>query len=271
LYATAAVRFVDAKRAIDFTRNVARVAPFGAGALVVDWDSSEDAPVPVASLATSPQAPADFGSLPAAASKPASYAGWSKEYQRWLQQAQQLTLFFDDQTQTLSNPDETEAAFRARLQLVQREKRDGDIDELRQKYAPQTARLTAAITRAEAAVSREQGQRSAQMLQTAVSMGSTLLGALLGRKAISVSSIGRATTAARGVGRTMKEQEDVKRAEGSVDQLKAQLADLNSQLEAEIAALETGPSPTRTLTPVTIKPTPARIAVDRVVLVWMPV
>jgi hypothetical protein len=209
--------------------------------------------------------------LPAAASKPTSYVGWSKEYQRWLQQAQQLTLFFDDSTQSLSNPDETEAAFRARLQLVQREKRDGDIDELRQKYAPQTARLTAAIARAEAAVSREQGQRSAQMLQTAVSMGSTLLGALLGRKAISVSSIGRATTAARGVGRTMKEQEDVKRAEGSVDQLKAQLADLNSQLEAEIAALETGPSPTRTLTPVTIKPTPARIAVDRVVLVWMPV
>jgi outer membrane protein TolC len=69
----------------------------------------------------------------------------------------------------------------------------------------------------------------------------------------------------------MKEQEDVKRAEGSVDQLKAQLADLNSQLEAEIAALETGSSPTRTLTPVNIKPTPARIAVDRVVLVWVPV
>ena len=69
----------------------------------------------------------------------------------------------------------------------------------------------------------------------------------------------------------MKEQEDVKRAEGNVDGLKAQLADLNSQLEAEIAALETGPAPTRPLTPVTIKPTPARIAVERVVLIWVPV
>jgi hypothetical protein len=188
-----------------------------------------------------------------------------------LQQAQQLTLFFDEATESLSKPDETEAAFRARLQLVQREQRDARTEELRQKYAPQTTKLTAAIARAETAVQREQGQRSAQMLQTAVSMGSTILGALLGRKTVSVANIGRATTAARGVGRTMKEQEDVKRAEGNVDTLKAQLADLNSQLEAEIAALETGPAPTRALTPVTIKPTPARIAVERVVLVWMPV
>ena len=32
------------------------------------------------------------------------------------------------------------------------------------------------------------------------------------------------------------------------------------ELEAELATLETGPPPTRALTPVTIKPTPARVA-----------
>jgi hypothetical protein len=270
LYAAASVRFVDAKRSVDFTRAVTRLVPFGSGAVVVDWDSSEDATVPVANLVTAPQTPADFGSLPTAAAKAPSYAGWAKEYSRWLQQAQVLTLFFDDATEALSKPDETEAAFRARLQLVQREQRDARTEELRQKYAPQTAKLTAAITRAETAVQREQGQRSAQMLQTAVSMGSTILGALLGRKTLSVSNIGRATTAARGVGRTMKEQEDVTRAAGTLESLKTQLADLNSQLEAEIAALETGPPPTRALTPVTIKPTPARVAVERVILVWVP-
>jgi hypothetical protein len=270
LYACASVRFVDAKRSVDFTRNVTRLAPFGVGAVIVDWDSSEEASVPVANLETAPRKPADFGSLPVAAAEPASYPAWVREYSHWLQQQQVLNLFFDEATQELSNPDEQEAAFRARLQLTQREQKDGKRDELRQKYAPQTARLTAAISRAETAVQREQGQRSAQFIQTAVSMGSTILGALLGRKTISVTNIGRATTAARGVGRTMKEQEDVKRAEGSVETLKAQLAELNSQLEAELAALETGPSPTRALTPVTVRPTPARIAVDRVLLVWVP-
>jgi hypothetical protein len=270
LYCGASVRFVDAKRKVDFTRTITRLVPFGAGAIICDWDASEDAPVPVASLETAPRKPADFGSLPAAAAKPASYASWSKDYSRWLRESQQLDLFFDDETETLSNPDETEAAFRARLQLVHREQRDDRTEELRKQYAPKVEKLTAAIARAEQAVDREKGQQSAQMLQTAVSMGTTLLGALLGRKTLSVANMGRATTAARGVGRTMKEQEDVKRAQGNVETLKAQLADLNNQLEADIAAQDAGPSPTRTLTPVTVKTTPARVAVDRVLLVWVP-
>jgi hypothetical protein len=108
------------------------------------------------------------------------------------------------------------------------------------------------------------------MLQTAISVGSSVLGALLGRKTLSIANVGRATTAARGVGRSMKEQEDVKRAAANVDKLKAQLADLNSQLEADIAAQEAGAPPTRALAPLTIKPTPARIAVDRILLVWVP-
>ena len=80
------------------------------------------------------------------------------------------------------------------------------------KYAAKQAQLAEQLRRAEASVAREQQQASQAKLQTAVSMGATLLGALLGRKAISVGTLGRATTAARGVGRSMKESEDIKRA-----------------------------------------------------------
>ena len=72
--------------------------------------------------------------------------------------------------------------------------------------------LAERLRRAEQAVDREQQQASDQKLQTAVSMGATVLGALFGRKAVSIGTLGRATTAARGVGRTMKEDSDVKRA-----------------------------------------------------------
>jgi hypothetical protein len=45
---------------------------------------------------------------------------------------------------------------------------------------------------------RETGQAKQQYVQTAISVGATLLGALLGRKTVSTSALGRATTAARG-------------------------------------------------------------------------
>ncbi len=57
----------------------------------------------------------------------------------------------------------------------------------------------------------------------AVSIGATIFGALLGRKAVSASTLGRATTAARGMGRVGKESQDVARATENVDALTAQL------------------------------------------------
>src|SRR4029450_8557168 len=76
-------------------------------------------------------------------------------------------------------------------------------------------------------------QASQQKLQTALSVGATLLGELMGRKAISAGTIGRATTAARGVGRTMKESGDIKRAEEGVDAIRAELTSLESEIQTE--------------------------------------
>ena len=88
---------------------------------------------------------------------------------------------------------------------------------------------------------------------------------------ISAGNIGRATTAARGMGRNMKEAGDVKRAQENVDAFKAQLANLEGELEAELAGLEAAaPSATRTFATVTIKPKKTHIAAERVVLVWNP-
>lgn len=51
---------------------------------------------------------------------------------------------------------------------------------------------------------RESEQAKQQGLQTAISVGATILGTFLGRKSIKVGTIGRATTAARGAGRAVE-------------------------------------------------------------------
>ena len=59
-------------------------------------------------------------------------------------------------------------------------------------------------------------------------------GALLGRKAVSASTLGRATTAARGMRRVGKESEDVTRATDNVNALKTQLADLEAAMQEDV-------------------------------------
>ena len=87
---------------------------------------------------------------------------------------------------------ESERDFRVRLQEKAREQRDAAADKLRQKYAPKLAALQEQLRRAQAAVEREKDQARQQQMETALSFGTTLLGGFLGRKAVSVGSLGRA-------------------------------------------------------------------------------
>jgi F0F1-type ATP synthase assembly protein I len=169
----------------------------------------------------------------------------------------------------LSRPDESEREFRARISHGSREERDRALDELRRKYAPRQAALEEKLRRANQVVERESQQATGQGIQTAISVGATIVGALLGRKAISASTIGRATTAARGVGRTMKESEDISRAKETVAALDEQRKQLDADFAAESAALDAAnDTATETLEKISIKPKKTNITVKLVGLVW---
>jgi multidrug resistance efflux pump len=122
--------------------------------------------------------------------------------------------------------------------LSLRERRDAEIDKLRKKYAPRLAMLGEQVRRGEEKIQREKAQVSDQTLHTAISVGTTLLGALFGRKALSSANIGRAGTAMRGAGRIAREKGDVARAEEGVEVQSQKLTDLQSELDLEISRLQ---------------------------------
>ena len=102
-----------------------------------------------------------------------------------------------------------------------------------------------------------------------ISVGATLMGALMGRKAITASTIGRATTAVRGVGRSMKESEDIGRAQETVQAIDEQRQALEDEMKLETATLEAAGDPaTETFERVTVKPKRTNIAVKLVWLMW---
>jgi hypothetical protein len=171
----------------------------------------------------------------------------------------------------LSKPDEPERDFRVRLQESTREERDRALEALRQKYAPKQAALQERRRRAEQTVARESEQVKQQGIQTAISVGATILGAFLGRKSINVGTIGRATTAARGAGRVLKETQDIGRAKETVAAVDQAIADLDAQFKAEADALGARTDPlTEPLEAIALKPTRQGISVRLVALAWAP-
>ena len=271
LLGSAQVRFSDSKNGIDMTRDVTMLVPITDDAVAVDWGKSTVADLSVSDLEQGPEDNAQFLPLPASAGKAKNYADWNKDFGGWLFRTQKIELLKSPTTKEVSMPDELERDFRVRLQQSGREQRDKGAESLRQKYAPKIATLQDRIRRSEQMKERQQAESRSSQVQAVISFGASILGAFLGRKAISAANIGRATTAIRGAGRAIKESQDVGRAEEHVVALQQQLADIEAQFKSESDALAAATDPlNEKFESIAIRPTKANIAVKLVVLAWTP-
>ena len=98
-----------------------------------------------------------------------------------------------------------------------------------------------------------------------------MLGALLGRKTFSMSTLGRATTAARGVGLASKEQDDLKRANENVAVARTALEELDAAIEEETKGIAARyDASASALETVSIAARRGQVLVQSVALGWRP-
>jgi hypothetical protein len=265
LVGAASVRFADRKLGIEQTCEVLLSAQVPDGVSGADW--TELPGMSLSELQESPADGAEFEDAPQPAAQPEKYATWEKDLVQSVIATQRLQIFRCPSLKAASKPDETESEFKARIALAVRERRDAAVEALRKKYAPKVASLQARLMRAEASVQRQREQASQARVQTLISVGSTLLGAFLGRKAISSSTISKATTAARGVGRSIQEGSEASAAEQSVEAIRQQISEIETEIEAESAALgATEPD----IEAVEVKPLRSGVSVRLLALGWFP-
>ena len=271
LLGAAQVRFADTKAKADFTHTIALLTPIKDEVVPVDWAEAEELEIALDEVEKNPAPGIDYGPLPAAASQPANYAKWGRELASVIQSNRRLQLFKSPKFGHISAIGESEGDFRVRLQLAARERRDQVVHALRAKYEPKFSTLNERIRRAEQAIEREAAQARSAKLSTAVSVASTLLGALFGRKAISASTVGRAGTSIRGATRALEQSQDVARAGETADALRQQLADLEARFQDELAQVESANDPTlEVFETLELKPKKGDVLVKLVALAWVP-
>ena len=261
----------SAKYGINETQHLVRLSPIADGVVPVDWSQGDDLEIEASALETSPADGATFGTVNRSGGDPKSYDKWTKSFTAWVKTSQAMSLWQCQAPKAVSKAGESERDFRARLQLMAREARDDGVQKLRDKYATKVDGLEERIRRARASVEKEQSDASASKLRVAVSVGSAILGAVLGRRVISATNLGRIGTAARSATRVAKESGDVGRATETVAALEQQLADLQAEIETK--AKELGAefnAETAALAEIPVKPKGTDITVHTVALAWAP-
>jgi hypothetical protein len=271
LLGTARLHYVDSKSRTDVWRSLALLATVSGGDLTNVWQDGQVLGNAEPDWDEAPAELASFASLPSELTKPKNYASWTKNLKDYLYQERPLHLGSCAALKVYAAPDESEADFRVRLRQRAREQRDQLVEKLRKSYAPKLRTLADRLQRAEQRVEREKEQYRDQKMQTALSFGTTLLTALFSRKLTSVGNVGRAASAVRGAGRSLREQGDVGRAEETVETVRADIEKLEAELNTEVERAGQNLDPEHlAVEEVAIRPRKADIAVEPVTLVWTP-
>jgi hypothetical protein len=260
------LHYADAKLGLDHWTERALVAPIGETAN--PWERAEPRSRADLALAKEPARGARFAELPGEAARPKSYAAWSKKLGEHAYRVERLALLAAPALGLVSRPGEGEGEFRARVALATRERRDDALARLEQKYAPVLRRLQDRLARAEQRVDREESQYRQRKVETGLSVGASILGALLGRKLASAGNIGRAATAARSATRAARERDDIAGAKESAEEARRRLDELEREFRAEAGELQAAGEPA--IERLEVAPRKSDIAVEGVALLWIP-
>ncbi len=237
----------------------------------LDWHNATPLDLATADLDSRPDPDASFADLPADLARAAQYKAWEKSLRRHLRTEKPLIIYKSGKLKAVSTPSETERDFRIRLQQLGNEQRDIKVAKLRERYESKVNTLENRLRRAEQTMEKQAEQARGQKLDAAVSFGTAILGALLGRKRISTTSASRVGTAVRKAGRVGQESADVRRAAQTVAAVQEQLAELQAKFEQDVDALDAAyDAQAEELTEVRVNPRATDVHVGLLALGWLP-
>jgi hypothetical protein len=271
LFAGASLQIVNNRYGVNATRELNHALELRENMLTAAWDEAVTVDAGIETFQPQPQAGARFAPLPTAALQPKRLAASQKGYADYAYRISQSSLWKSSLFKVASQPGESERDFRMRLQQLAREKRDFELNRLRRKYADRMATLQQRLMRIDQKVEREQEQYKQQGVQTAISVGATLLGALMGRKAVSAATLGRATTATRQASKILREKQDVARVEEERTSVQQQIQEMERRIQEETDQLMRSLDPhTESLQEIIIRPAKADILPRQIAILWVP-
>lgn len=271
LLARGKVHYVSAANGIDHAEAIALLTPVNEELGSDIWDKAETLVDGEIELDALPEEGASFDTLPPELTKAKQYTTFVKDVRDSLYRGKRLSLFKDANSKTVSQPGETESEFRVRLSHGSREARDEALEKLKKKYAPKFAALQERRRIAEQRVEVQKEQKKAKTMDTMIQFGSTVLGAIFGRKKMSATNMSKVGTSARSAGKILSQQSKVDDAEENVAAVDERIATLEADFKAESDKLHEMTLPDKlNVAEFNVQPKKTDIDVDNVVLAWKP-
>jgi hypothetical protein len=233
LLLSAQVRFYDEKRRVDLVKDMTYLssAPDAFGR--VSWENAIKISNYKRSLLSAPDHPDNVGveyrPVPDSMDTTKELSGVEKDFSDWLYQTQRFFSLEHTKLKMYQSDDETEEAFRMRLQTRAKEERDQELDALHDKYDAKFSKLEQKIRKEERDLDEAQAERSSRRNDEFLNVVETVFGGVFGgRRRRSASSVSTKRRMAR------KAAEKVRESEEDLEMLDQAKRELENELHYKI-------------------------------------
>ncbi|MBS0266292.1 MAG: ATP-binding protein [Planctomycetes bacterium] len=271
LLAQVRIHYQQKNVSVDYTADLALLIPVVSELSSTVWDQADSLAEEVPDTQPQPEEQSLFETPPTELLRAKTFKELEAALKNHVYRTARLEIWKCPETKECSRPGETEGDFRARLTHGVKEKRDAAIEKLQAKFTPKLATLEERLRKAQQRLDKQKSQATSQMTQAAVSIGTTILGALFGRKLASSSNVTRAASTIRSATKIASEQQDVAHANESVEAVQAQIDQLNADFTAEAAKIqENCASESVKLETISVSPKKTDITLVKLALAWTP-
>ncbi|MGD8487082.1 MAG: ATP-binding protein, partial [Chloroflexota bacterium] len=235
----------------------------------VEWSEAIDVDYDTRDLRRDPPAGAAYVLTDAPIRNKTWFRSATTDLKEHLYRSQTITLQANRELKLYSRIDESEADFAARCRAAADEAKDEEVARIRDRMTAKMDKLQVAIAKYEDRIGELQADVRNRRTQDLISIGSSVLGGILGGRA-STSTIAR--SAGRAATRGQSSAQRIRTIENRIDEKNLALEDLEDDLqEAVVEIEEEWNEKAEAIEPLEISLEKSDISVDEVSLLWLPV
>ncbi len=269
LLAVGTSRFIDAKLRIDTVQKTCLLVDPSKISGLVSWAEVEPVNIDPASLSQQPGAEARFGAVPQELNTPEKFKAYAGDFLEFLYQGNVLNLPYHPIADLYGQPGESVREFKIRVQMAIREKRDAEVDKLRNKFSADLQKIETKLYREQQELTQDQATYEGRKREEMLSAGESIISVfgIFGRRR-PTTAFSKAATKRRLTEKAKLDveetQSEVVRLQGEIDRIRMgmdqQINDINNLWDAKTEEIQT----------YAVRPKRGDCAVDMLSLAWVP-
>jgi hypothetical protein len=269
IFGGSSIRFLDRKHKIDHMIEKNYVLKDLESVSFVDWKSAKEYSGKVDELLNeqeSGSADSFFEPIPEFANSAKEFKSLAKKIQDFIYYNTVLKLKSIEELDVMQGPEESDRDFQIRALQFSRERRDAEVDKLKEKYAKKLDKLEDKIQELEFDLSSDEAEYQARKREEVIGAGESVLSIFLGSRRTTT-----ATTAARRRRMTSKAKRKVAERKEKIAEAKKDTAELEKELEKGVKEIvEHYEKGVEDITYEELKPRRTDVKVNLVALAWEP-